>query len=94
MDNGYVILSIIGLLFLSMYGYAYASVAMEKLREKRAIKAEMEQEELRLEKMAMNKKAREEKLNQLNKRSEEIKRELENLEGFKKEIEVKKLKIS
>ena len=94
MDNGYVILGIVGLLFLSMYGYAYASVAMEKAREKRAIKAEIKKEELRLEKMAINQKAREEKLNQLNKRSEEIKHELENLEGFKKEVEVKKLKIS
>jgi ATP-dependent Clp protease ATP-binding subunit ClpA len=54
----------------------------------------MKKEQLRREKMAMNQKAREEKLNQLNKRSEEIKRELENLEGFNKSIEVKKLKIS
>ena len=94
MDNGYVILGIVGLLFLSMYGYAYASVAMEKVRENRAIKAELKKEQLRLEKMAQNQKARDERLNQLNKRSEEIKRELENLNGINKSIEVKKLKIS
>jgi len=94
MENGYVILGIIALLFLSMYGYAYASVTLEKMRDRKIEKIELKKEQLRLEEMALKQKARDEKLNQLNKRSEEIKLELEKLEKMKQKQEVKKLKIS
>lgn len=94
MENGYVILGIIALLFLSMYGYAYASVALEKIQEKKAKKLELKKEALRLEEKALKQKIRDEKTSQLLKRSEEIKLELQKLEEKKKEREVKKLKIS
>lgn len=38
MDNGYVIIGIIALLFLSMYGYAYATVSFENMKAKKAKK--------------------------------------------------------
>ena len=50
MENGYIIIGIVALLFLSMYGYAYASVAFEKIQEKKALKIELKKEQLRLEK--------------------------------------------
>ena len=34
MENGYVIIGIIALLFVSMYGYSYWSVFKEKARQK------------------------------------------------------------
>lgn len=94
MENGYIILGIVALLFLSMYGYAYASVILEKIREKKIENIEHKKEELKAEQMTLNQKVREEKMNQLNKRSQEIKLELERLEQMKKERESKKLKIS
>lgn len=94
MENGYVILGIVALLFLCMYGYAYASVALEKVHEKRAKKIELQKEEIRLQEKALNQKIREDKMSQLSKRSQEIKLELERLEQTKLEKDVKKLKIS
>jgi Flp pilus assembly protein TadB len=94
MENGYVILGIVGLLFLSMYGFAYSSVILEKNKERKAKRIEFEKEQLRLKEKAEKQKIREEKIGQLNKRSQEIKLELEKLEQRKKEQEVKKLKIS
>ncbi len=94
MENGYVILGIVALLFLCMYGYAYASVLLEKVQEKKALKIELKKEQLRLEEKAIKQKVRDEKMSQLNKRSEEIRLELEKLELKKKDQPVKKLKIS
>ena len=94
MENGYVILGIIALLFLIMYGCAYASVALERIQEKKAKKVEQKQEELRLEQKALKQKIRDEKTNRLIKRNREIKLELQKLEEKKKAQEVKKLKIS
>lgn len=94
MENGYVILGIVALMFLSMYGYAYSSVVLEKIQEKKAKRIEFEKEQLRLEEKAKKQKIREEKMDQLNKRSQEIKLELEKLEQTKQEQEVKRLKIS
>ncbi len=94
MENGYVILGIVALLFISMYGYAYASVALEKIQEKKALKIELKKEQLRLEDKAIKQNARDQKMSQLNKRSEEIRLELEKLEQKKTEKEVKRLKIS
>ena len=94
MENGYVILGIVALLFLSMYGYAYASVAFEKIQEKKALKLELKKEQLRLEDKAIKQKVRDEKMSQLNKRSEEIRLELEKLEQKKTQKEVKRVKIS
>lgn len=83
MDNGYVILSIIALLFMSMYGFAYSSVMLEKYKEKRAMKESLKLEALKLEEKAKKQQLRNEKLNELTKRSNEIKEELNRLEKIK-----------
>ncbi|MEP1489763.1 MAG: hypothetical protein ABJL44_03060 [Algibacter sp.] len=85
MDNGYVIIGIIALLFLSMYGYAYASVAFENMKGKKAKKRLIKlREERRIMKLS-NQIERDEKLAKLLKRSEEIRQELRELE-LKKEM--------
>lgn len=83
MDNGYVILSIVALIFLSMYGFAYASVTIEKIKQRKAKKVEKIEEELRLQEKAEKERLREEKLKEISKRSEEIKNELKRLEKVK-----------
>ena len=50
MQNGYLILGIIALLFISMYGFAYYSVFMEKMKAQK-------NKELDAEKEAMRKKS-------------------------------------
>lgn len=80
MDNGYVIIGIIALLFLSMYGYAYASVAFENMKGKKAKKKLIKlREERRIMKLSSQIK-RDEKLAKLLRRSEEIRQELRELE--------------
>ncbi|NMH87900.1 hypothetical protein [Flavivirga algicola] len=88
MENGYVILGIIALLFLSMYGYSYMSVAMEKFRLNRAKKIDAQKEELRRQQRIKNQEAREEKFRKFNKRKEEIKHELMLLEKMKEKQRV------
>ncbi|GAA3610432.1 hypothetical protein Q4Q39_16540 [Flavivirga amylovorans] len=83
MENGYVILGIIALLFLSMYGYSYLSVAMEKMKLKKEKKKEAQKEELRRQQRVINQEARDEKFRKFNKRKEEIKHELMLLEKMK-----------
>lgn len=80
MENGVIILGIIALLFLCMYGYAYGTVALEKIKER---KQDAEYERIlsvkktqRLEKQ----KLREAKIAKLRKRSNEIRMELNRLE--------------
>jgi hypothetical protein len=80
MDNGYVIIGIIALLFLSMYGYVYASIAFENIKGKKAKKKLVKlREERRVMKLS-NQIKRDEKLAKLLKRSEEIRQELRELE--------------
>lgn len=88
MENGYIILSIISLLFLSMYGYSYASVIMESIKQKKAKKKELDNEKARLKKRLENQEIRDEKLRQFNKRKEEIQHELMLLEKMKKKQRV------
>ncbi len=80
MENGYVILSIIALLFLSMYGYVYAGIAIAKMKEKRALKREVVNEELKMQEKLRKQEVRDEKVRLATKRREEIQLELKMLE--------------
>lgn len=83
MGNGVIILSIIALLFLSIYGFTYGSVALAKIKQKKAEKKALMFEEIRLEERKRRQAIRDEKLRKQNKRREEIKRELKLLEEMK-----------
>ena len=88
MENGYVILSIIALLFLSMYGYSYLSVSMEKIKLNREKKREVQKDALRYQERVRNQEERDEKFRKFNKRKEEIKHELMLLEKMKEKQKV------
>ena len=83
MENGYVILGIIALLFLSMYGYAYLSVAVEKIKQKRAANKLAEKSELRRLESLKKQAIIDEKVRKFNERKDEIQRELMLLEKMK-----------
>lgn len=88
MENGYVILGIIALLFLSMYGYAYLAVALEKMKQKREAKKSIEKEELRRIESLKKQELIDEKVRKFNERKEEIQRELILLEKMKSKQKV------
>ncbi len=83
MDNGYIILGIIAILFLCMYGFSYFSVAIEKMKQKRSLKIQAERNEIKKQQRIKNQKIRDEKLRKFNERKEEIQRELMLLEKMK-----------
>lgn len=83
MENGYVILGIIALLFLSMYGYAYLAVAVEKIKQKREANKAAEKEELRRLERLKKQAIIDEKVRKFNERKDEIQRELMLLEKMK-----------
>ena len=89
MENGFVILGIIALLFLSMYGYAYGSVLLEKLNQRKEGKKRQKEEALRMELRAERQRVIDEKVNRYSKRSAEIQKELELLEKMKTQENVK-----
>lgn len=80
MENGLLILGLIGLLFLAMYGYAYGTVALEKMKVKKQQQEIERLEAIRKEERLQRQKVRDEKLEKLRKRSEEIRLELNRLE--------------
>ena len=88
MENGYVILGIIALLFLSMYGYAYFSVAYEKLKQKRRLKALAEKEAIRRQESLKKQEIIDEKVRKFNERKEEIQNELLLLKKMKEKLKV------
>lgn len=88
MENGYVILGIIALLFLSMYGYAYFSVFMEKVKARKNKEVESEKEAVRLEQRKKNQELIDERVRKFNERKEEIHRELMLLEKMKEKQQV------
>lgn len=88
MENGYVILGIIALLFLSMYGYAYFSVFMEKIKARKNKEVESEKEAVRLEQRKKNQELIDERVRKFNERKEEIHRELMLLEKMKEKQQV------
>lgn len=99
MEHGYLILAILVLLFAGMYGYSYIPVFLEKKKEER-LKLEKEKlDEERKQRKIKNQELRDEKYHALNKRSLEIKKELERLEQMKRdrkglnEDEVNQMKV-
>jgi len=83
MDNGWIILGIIALLFLSMYFYAYGSTNYaikkeEKTRQRKLAEAQEKEQRLKAE-MAERQNQREEKYRLANERSLEIQNELKRL---------------
>ncbi|MDO7173911.1 hypothetical protein [Mariniflexile sp. AS56] len=88
MQNGYVILGIIALLFLSMYGYAYFSVVVEKIKGLKNRKSDIEKEELRLQERLRKQEVINERVRRFNARKEEIHRELILLEKMKEKQRV------
>lgn len=89
MENGYIILAIIALLFICIYGFAHLSTTLDKIRQRKADKLEIEKEELRLAENIRKQAVRDEKLRQSLKRREEIQVELKNLEIMKRNRENK-----
>lgn len=83
MENGFVILGIIALLFLSMYGFAYFSVAREKIKQKREQKKAILKEEKRRLESLKKKQIIDEKVRKFNERKKEIQFELQLLEKIK-----------
>jgi Flp pilus assembly protein TadB len=85
MEHGYIILSIIALLFICMYGFAYSSIALDKRRQRKAAKLEVEREAIRKAENAKKQAVRDQKLQESMKRRDEIQEELKRLERIKLE---------
>lgn len=83
MDNGFIILGIIALLFLSMYGFSYFSVAREKMNQKKIQQKELDKAELRRQARIKNQELIDERVRKFAKRKEEIRHELMLLEKMK-----------
>ena len=88
MENGLIILAIIALLFLSMYGFSYLSVAREKMRQKKFQQKELEKSELRRQARVKNQELIDERVDKFNKRKEEIQHELMLLKKMKEKQKV------
>ncbi|KJD31391.1 hypothetical protein PK35_14875 [Tamlana nanhaiensis] len=88
MENGYVILGIVALLFLSMYGYSYWSVFKEKIIQKRAHEEQLKKQEIRRQRRLKNQALIDAKVNAFNKRKAEIKHELSMLNRLKEQQKV------
>ncbi|KJD31649.1 hypothetical protein PW52_16570 [Tamlana sedimentorum] len=88
MENGYVILGIVALLFLSMYGYSYWSVFKEKMTQKKVQEEQLKKQELRRQRRIKNQALIDAKINAFNKRKAEIKQELSMLNQIKEQQKV------
>jgi len=85
MEQGYVILIVIALLFISMWAFANFSVFMEKRKRKMAKKEEIRKEALRLEEQARKQEERNVKSKKMDERRKEMKEDLKRLEETKQE---------
>ncbi len=88
MENGFIILGIITLLFLSMYGFSYLSVARERMAQKRNQQKELEKAELRRQARIKNQELIDERVRKFNQRKEEIQHELMLLKKMKEKQKV------
>jgi uncharacterized membrane protein affecting hemolysin expression len=88
MENGFIILGIIALLFLSMYGFSYFSVARERMAQKRDQQKELEKAELRRQARIKNQELIDERVRKFNQRKEEIQHELMLLKKMKEKQKV------
>ena len=83
MMNGWLILSIVALLFLSMYIYAYIFVYFERVQNKKRKKEELINDELKAQERQRKQELIDEKVNKIAERSKQIKQELRRLEQMK-----------
>ncbi|MGB5418084.1 hypothetical protein [Algibacter sp.] len=88
MDNGFIILGIIALLFLSMYGFSYLSVYREKQSQKKNLQKELERSELRRQARVKNQELIDERVKKFSARKEEIQHELMLLKKMKEKQKV------
>ncbi|MCL5130458.1 MULTISPECIES: hypothetical protein [unclassified Algibacter] len=88
MENGYVIIGIIALLFLSMYGYSYLSVLKEKAKQKEESQKQKEAQEIRRKARIEKQDALLERVRLFNERKEENRAELMMLGKDKKNQKV------
>ena len=88
MVNGFVILGIIALLFLSIYGFSYLSVAREKRSQRKIQEEELEKAELRRQARLKNQELIDTKVRKFNERKEEIQHELMLLKKMKEKQKV------
>jgi len=88
MDNGFIILGIIALLFLSMYGFSYFSVAMEKMKQKKILQKQLDKAEVRRQARVENQELIDERVRKFAERKEEIQHELMLLEKMKEKQKV------
>ena len=79
MENGLLILALVALLFLSMYGFAYGSIALDKLKEKKAKEKELLILQQRRDDNLKKQEVRDEKLRKVMLRRDQIKHELKLL---------------
>lgn len=86
MMNGWLILSIVALLFLSMYIYAYIFVYFEKIKNKKFKKREAKRAEIERQEKVKKEELRAAKFDKLKTRSKEIKAQLKWLEQMNKNI--------
>lgn len=83
MEHGYLILALVTLLFISMYGYSYIPLILEKRKETRLKIEEAALEEARNRERSLKQDLREGRLNRSLKRSGEIRMELQRIEQMK-----------
>ncbi|AUS06038.1 hypothetical protein [Pseudotamlana carrageenivorans] len=88
MEYGFVVLGIVALLFLSIYGYSYISVAQEKAKMMKERQILKEKEELQRQRRLRHQEIIDEKVNKIAKRSEEIQKELKLFKEMKKKQKV------
>ncbi|MDO7138357.1 hypothetical protein [Algibacter lectus] len=88
MENGYVIIGIIALLFVSMYGYSYWSVFKEKAKQKEEGLMQKKAQEKRRQDRVEKQEALLERVRVFNERKEEKRAETRMLRKVKKEQKV------
>ncbi|WP_405291046.1 hypothetical protein [Algibacter sp. Ld11] len=88
MENGYVIIGIIALLFLSMYGYSYWSVFKEKVRQKEENLKQTEAQEIRRKARIEKQEALLERVRVFNERKKEMRQKSPLLDKLKKQQKV------
>ncbi|MEP3838956.1 MAG: hypothetical protein ABJM36_15020 [Algibacter sp.] len=88
MENGYIILGLVALLFLSIYGFSYISVAREKMIQKQLQQKELEKAQLRRQARIKSQELIDERVRKFNERKEEIQHELMLLKKMKEKQKV------
>ena len=90
MEHGFVILGIVALLFISMYGYSYWSVAQEEanIDNSKQLELQKKKDELRLRNRLEHQAILEEKAKRNIERHEEIQHELKMLKEMRNKLKV------